>query len=363
LSGAGAPGPANGLTDVAGLMVGHWQEDRPPYLTGTTVVLAPEGARAGVDVRGGAPGTRETDALDPRSLVGQVHAVVLTGGSAYGLDAASGVMAWLEERGMGFPVGPEAGQVVPIVAAAVLFDLGRGGGWSARPGPSFGYRASAGASGGPVAAGCVGAGTGAVAGGIKGGVGTASLVLPDGTLVAALVAVNARGSGIDPSSGLPWAADHGLEGEFGPLLPPAEEERARLAAATEPRGEGGAGRHTTIGVVATDAALTRPEASKLAGVAHDGLARAVRPAHGPFDGDTFFALSTGRRELGEGTGPGDQPLWGGPRAARLEGLYEAGAGCVARAVVHALLAARGAGGVPSYRDLCPSAFGGGAHGR
>jgi putative pantetheine hydrolase len=363
LSPAGGPGPVNGLTDVAGLQVGHWQEDQAPYLTGTTVVLALEGAVAGVDVRGGAPGTRETDALDPRSLVGQAHAVVLTGGSAYGLDAASGVMAWLDERGTGFPVGPEAGQVVPIVPAAVLFDLGRGGAWSARPDATFGYRAAARASAGPVAAGCVGAGTGAVAGGIKGGSGTASTVLADGSVVAAIVAVNARGSGIDPVTGLPWALDHGLEGEFGSLLPPAEAERAELAAATREGRQGRTGQHTTIGVVATDATLTGPEASKLAGVAHDGLARALRPAHGPLDGDTLFALSTGRRELGAGPGTTEPVTWGGPRAVRLERVYEAGAGCVARAVVHALLAARGAGGVPSYRDLCPSAFRRGGNGR
>lgn len=238
-----APGPLDALTDVAGIRVGHARVPGEGALSGTTVVLAPMGgAVAAVDVRGGGPGTRETDALDPRNLVQRVDAVVLTGGSAYGLDAASGVMAWLEEQGRGVRVGPDPSQVVPVVPAACLFDLGRGGDWRARPDASTGRSAveaaAAAAEGAPVAEGTVGAGTGAVAGQVKGGVGTASVRLPSGTTVAALAVVNAAGSVIDPRTGV-------LYGEYGAGEPPVhpapeihEAAGRRLAEIRETKGAG-----------------------------------------------------------------------------------------------------------------------------
>ncbi|MBL1287160.1 P1 family peptidase [Streptomyces sp. NPDC057067] len=345
-------GPLDALTDVAGIRVGHARVPGEGALSGTTVVLAPEGgAVAAVDVRGGGPGTRETDALDPRNLVQRIDAVVLTGGSAYGLDAASGVMAWLEEQGRGVQVGPDPSQVVPVVPAACLFDLGRGGDWRARPDASTGRAAveaaAASAPGAQVPQGSVGAGTGAVAGQLKGGVGTASVRLPSGATVAALAVVNAAGSVVDPATGV-------LYGAYGAGEPPAHPAPAvheaalrRLAGirgAREGRaGETGGVLNTTIAVVATDAALTRAQAQKLAGTAHDGLARAVRPVHLLTDGDTVFALSTGRL-----------PLPPEPVAA-LNGILAAGADTLARAIVKAVRAARGAEGpggtFPSYSEL------------
>lgn len=340
------------LTDVPGLCVGHAQRTEDGWLTGTTVVLAPpDGAVAGVDARGGAPGTRETDALDPRNLVERIHAVVLSGGSAFGLDAASGVMSWLEEQGRGVPVGPEPSQVVPVVPAAVVFDLGRGGRWTARPDAALGKEAAQAAadsgSGAAVPEGCVGAGTGAVVGGLKGGIGTASVTLASGAVVGALVVLNAAGSATDPDTGalygeltggrphLPTQDEH-TEAQM--LLAEAREETARRTAGTlrPPL-------NTTLGVLATDAILTRPQAQRLAGSAHDGLARAVRPIHLMHDGDAFFALSTTQRPLAEG---------------EFNDVLAAGADAVSRAVVKAVRAAEGVdgpGGVfPAYRDLYSS---------
>ncbi|MER7071836.1 P1 family peptidase [Terrabacter sp. NPDC000476] len=345
------PGPTNSLVDVAGLRVGHRTRDEPGWLTGVTVVVAPDGgAVAGVDVRGGGPGTRETDLLDPRNLVDRVHAVVLGGGSAFGLSAADGVMAGLAADGVGWPVGGP-GQVVPIVPAAILFDLGRGGTWEHRPGPEDGRAAYDLASSATVEQGCVGAGTGATVGGLKGGIGSASVVLPSGATVAALVAVNAVGSAVDPTSGLPYAVGLGLPGELAHVGRPsvAELEAARARAEAAPAGAVRAGLATTIGVVATDATLTKAQCQKAAGVAHDGLARSLRPVHTLFDGDTVFALSTGG---GSAPDPVEQTV-----------LMEAGADCVARAVVHALLAAtsvdRSADGgiaVRSWSNAFPSAL-------
>ncbi|MFI9627022.1 P1 family peptidase [Streptomyces sp. NPDC052042] len=347
-SGPVGSGPADALTDVAGLRVGHARVAGEGALSGTTVVLAPEGGViAAVDVRGGGPGTRETDALDPRNLVQRIEAVVLTGGSAYGLDAASGVMAWLEERGRGVRVGPDPSQVVPVVPAACLFDLGRGGDWRARPNASTGRAAVEDAAGtepgAPVAEGCVGAGTGAVAGRLKGGVGTASVRLGSGITVGALVVVNAAGSVVDPRTGV-------LYGEYGaaepPVVPAPEIHRAALRRLAEAR-EAGAARplNTTLAVVGTDADLTRAQAQKLAGTAHDGLARAVRPVHLLTDGDTVFALATGARPLDP-----HNPI-------ALNDLLAAGADCLARAIVKAVRAAQGTpdrqgtAGHPSYSDL------------
>ncbi|WP_194293040.1 P1 family peptidase, partial [Streptomyces smaragdinus] len=207
---------SDAITDVRGISVGQAQRIGGGWLSGVTVVLAPAGgAVAGVDVRGGGPGTRETDALDPRNLVQAVEGVVLTGGSAFGLDAVGGVVRWLEERGRGFRVGPEPGQVVPVVPGAALFDLGRGGDWRARPGADLGYEAADAARAGVrPTEGNVGAGAGAVAGGLKGGVGTASVRLASGHTVGAIAAVNAAGSVVDPGSGVLYGAVFG-EGALG----------------------------------------------------------------------------------------------------------------------------------------------------
>ncbi|MBT2491718.1 P1 family peptidase [Streptomyces sp. ISL-96] len=354
---------ADALTDVAGLRVGHANVPGERALSGTTVVLAPEGgAVAAVDVRGGGPGTRETDALDPRNLVQRVDAIVLTGGSAFGLDAASGVMAWLEEQGRGFRVGLGPQQVVPVVPAAGLFDLGRGGDWRARPDAATGRAAAEDAArtdlGAPVAQGGVGAGTGAVAGGMKGGVGTASVVLDSGVTVGALAVVNAAGSAVDPLTGVVYGRYFGGRCEY-----PAAEVHAvaqlRLADAreeTQRRSSAGSALpplNTTLAVVATDAELTRAQAQKLAGTAHDGLARAVRPVHLLTDGDTVFALATGTKPL---LGGAVEPAFAAHAgAAALNEVLGAGADALTRAVVKAVLAAEGVdgpGGVyPAYRDL------------
>ncbi|MER5384503.1 P1 family peptidase [Streptomyces sp. NPDC002688] len=333
------------LTDVAGLRVGHATRTGDGWLTGTTVVLAPVGgAIAAVDVRGGGPGTKETDALDPRNLVQRVEAVVLTGGSAYGLDSASGVMAWLEERGRGVRVGPDPAHVVPVVPAACVFDLGRGGDFRSRPDASTGRAAveaaDASALRAPVGEGGVGAGTGAVVGQIKGGVGTASAVLESGITVAALVVANAAGSVVEPETGA-------LYGELTrgrtahPSAAVREAARRRLAEAAAKNAPPPL--NTTLAVVATDADLTRAQAQKLAGTAHDGIARAVRPVHLLNDGDTVFALATGALPLAA-----ENPL-------ALNEILAAGADLVTRAIVRAVRAAEpvdGPGGVwPSYEEL------------
>ncbi|MEW2082328.1 P1 family peptidase [Streptomyces sp. NPDC005283] len=340
--------PTGGLTDVTGLRVGHARVPGDRALSGTTVVLAPEGgAIAAVDVRGGGPGTRETDALDPRNLVQRIEAVVLTGGSAYGLDSAAGVMAWLEERGRGVRVGPEPRHVVPVVPAACVFDLGRGGDWQARPDASTGraaVEAAAATEGGvPFEEGSVGAGTGAVVGRLKGGLGTAGTVLGSGVTVAALVVANAVGSVIDPLTGVLYGQY--FEGRVD--YPPTEVHTAARQRLDETGRASGwpplPPLNTTLAVVATDADLTRAQAQKLAGTAHDGIARAVRPVHLLNDGDTVFTLATGVVPL-DATDP-----------LALNEVLAAGADVVTRAIVRAVLAARsvdGPGGTfPSYRDL------------
>ncbi|MEU4151593.1 P1 family peptidase [Streptomyces sp. NPDC026659] len=340
---------ADAVTDVGGVRVGHATRVGDGWLTGVTVVLAPEGgAVAAVDVRGGGPGTKETDALDPRNVVRKVDALVLTGGSAYGLDAASGVMAWLEERGRGVRVGPDPAHVVPVVPAACLFDLGRGGDFRARPDAALGRAAvEAAAASGPgaeVPQGCVGAGTGAVAGVLKGGVGSASTVLESGVTVGALVVVNAAGSVLEPETGV-------LYGELfeGRVTYP---ERRTHEAALRRTAEVAARNpepplHTTLAVVATDADLTKAQAQKLAGTAHDGIARAVRPVHLLHNGDTAFALATGASPLDP-----ERPL---PLDAALDAVLAAGADLVTRAIVRAVRAARPVtapgGAWPSYEEL------------
>ena len=323
------PAARRGLTAVEGVKVGH--ETLAARPTGCTVVLAERGAVAGVDVRGSAPGTRETDLLDPVNTVDQVHAIVLTGGSAFGLDAASGVMRLLEERGIGFETG--AGRV-PIVPAAVLFDLNVGNDPRVRPGADCGYRAAAAASPGPVAEGNVGAGAGATVGklagrerAMKGGVGSAAIALPDGLIVAALVVVNAAGDVIDPATGQVVAGARAEDGRS--LADVRRLMRAGLATADRP------GENTTLGVVATNARLTKAQAAKVAQMAHDGLARAISPVHTPIDGDTIFALATGTRVE--------------PASVLTVGALAADA--VAEAVVRAVRAAASIPGYPAARDL------------
>jgi L-aminopeptidase/D-esterase-like protein len=318
-----------GLTDVPGLRVGHFTDARRP--TGCTVILAEEGAVCGVDVRGGAPGTRETDLLDPVNLVQKVHAIVLAGGSAFGLDAASGVMRYLDERGVGFPVGSAR---VPIVPAAVLFDLGLGD-WKIRPDAEAGYAACQAASSDAVPEGCVGGGAGASVGklfgmerAMKSGVGTAAIHLPGGAVVAALVVVNAAGDIVDPSTGTLVAGTRSADGAS---LEGAMSLIRAGGVPTTPR----PGESTTIGVVATNVGLGKAEATKVAQMAHDGLARSIAPAHTPWDGDTLFALSVGSQGL--------PALVLGALAADV----------VAEAVLRAVKGATGLPGLPAAGELPP----------
>ena len=315
------------LCDVAGVQVGHFTDSRRP--TGCTVVLCPQGAVCGVDVRGAAPGTRETDLLRPDNLVEQVHAVLLTGGSAFGLDAAGGVMRWLDERGHGLSV---RGVTVPIVPAAVLFDLWLGDA-RIRPDAAAGYAACEAASATAPAQGSAGAGAGASVGklfgierAMKGGIGTASVTVGAIT-VGALVAVNATGDVIDPANGAVLAGTRGKDGL------PRSAVRAILAGELPPRAI--AGMATTIGVVATNAALTKAQTNKLATMAHDGLARTIHPVHTMADGDTLFALATGASGR-----PGDMSVLGVLAAE-----------AVAQAVLAAVRQASGLPGLPAWRDL------------
>lgn len=298
------------ITDIGGICVGHWTDLTAG--TGCTVVLCEQGAIAGVDVRGAAPATRETDLLRPGSLVGRAHAILLSGGSAFGLDAASGVMRFLEERGVGFATqsGP-----VPIVPAAALFDLGIGRA-DVRPDAAAGYAACH-VAGKTVAEGCVGAGTGATVakmagpgGAVKGGIGTASRELPDGTLVGALVAVNAVGSIFDPRTG----------------------EAVAVPRTVAPGGQLVARVNTTIGVVATTARLDAGGVNRLAVSGHDGLALAIRPAHTMYDGDALFALSLP---------PSDAA------AVDLVALGQAAAEVVAEAILRGVRAATALHGIPA----------------
>lgn len=338
------PPPGGGcLTDVAGLSVGHHARVTRGWRTGTTAVLLPPGSVVGVDVRGGGPGTRETDLLHPQATIDTAHAICLTGGSAFGLAAAGGVMEWLAERGVGFPVGAQPDEVVPLVPAAVIFDLGRGGRFTNRPDHDFGYRAAAAARPRPSRNGSVGAGTGARTRGLQGGLGTAAAVLPDGTVVAALAVVNAAGSVVDLHTGLPWIAGDD------PLRPPSSTERAALRATAEAASPP---LNTTIGVVATNASLSKAECGKFAAVAHDGLARAVRPVHSLLDGDTIFGVATCTHvpDPGASTIP-----FATARRVHLNAVLEAGADAFARACTNAIVRATAVGNDPAWRDLCPSA--------
>ncbi len=321
----------NAITDVAGVEVGHHQRIGDGWATGTTVVLLPDGSTGAVDGRGGAPGTRETDLLLPENLVQRVDAVCLSGGSAYGLATADGVMRWLSERHRGLRIGEHEHEVVPIVPAAVVFDLPRSD-WGNRPTADFGHLACEVAATGPVAQGCVGAGTGAKVGSLKGGIGTASAQV-DGFTVGALASVNAAGEAVSFDTGVPFAADLTLAGEFGDW--PNRPGERPAATATD--------LNTTIGVLAVDAELTKAECRRLAVAAQDGLARAVRPAHTMFDGDTVFAVATQEKPLVTG-----DPL---ARAVALDRLCTAAADVFSRAMVHGVLAATSLAGLTAYRDV------------
>jgi L-aminopeptidase/D-esterase-like protein len=339
---------ANSITDVGGISVGHYQRLDPDaslgagWACGVTVVLTPPGTVGAVDCRGGAPGTRETDLLDPADSVRFVDAVLLAGGSAYGLAAADGVMRWLEEHERGVAMG---GGVVPIVPGAVIFDLPVGG-WDCRPTAEFGYAAADEAQSGALAVGTVGAGVGARAGVLKGGVGTASTTLPSGVTVGAVVIVNSAGDVVDRATGLPWQAD--LIEEFALTAPPVEQVAA-LAELPSPLNP----LNTTIAVVATDAALSKAACRRVAIAAHDGLARTIRPAHTPLDGDTVFALATGAVEVPPAT---DTPAALSPETGLVTAVGAAAADCLARAVLAGVLAAESVAGIPTYRGTLPGAF-------
>jgi L-aminopeptidase/D-esterase-like protein len=324
---------------IEGFQIGHHTADSEGWLTGTTVVVARKGAVGGVDVRGGGPGTRETDLLHPTTAIDRVHAVVLTGGSAYGLAAANGVMASLESAGIGWPVGPEPHQVVPIVPAAVIFDLGRGGVFGNRPTEDFGRLALDAATSEQPANGSVGAGTGAVCGGIKGGFGYAEQGIDTGVSVAAVVVVNAAGSVVDPGTGRLWADRTQL------LATPHDQERQALTTTYAQAQRSAA---TTIGVVMTDATLTKAQATKIAAVSHDGMARAIRPVHSMFDGDTVFCLASSRRPIVE------DPIYS---LLAFNALLAAAADVFADACLAGILSATGRGSWKSYADLAPSAVG------
>ena len=335
------PGPRNLITDVDGILVGNVEDQR--LRSGVSVVLCETASVASVDVRGGAPGTRETDLLDPAARNERIDAICLSGGSAFGLSSADGVMRWLKERGRGVPV---AGAIVPIVPTAILFDLLNGGDkeWDWPPYRELGY-AAAGKAGAEFALGNAGAGLGAKAGNLKGGLGSASAVDPQtGLQVGALVAVNARGYTTMGDMPHFWAWALEQQGEFGGLGPPphglalpVSHDRADLthdpaeAARRDPRG------NTTIAVVATNVRLDKASAQRMAMMAQDGLARAIRPVHTPQDGDTVFAIATGRYDLG-------------PDPLMLGELGTVAADCLARAVARAVFYAQTLGAARSWRD-------------
>ena len=342
------------ITDIPGLRVGH--DTNLEAATGCTVVLCDWPMVGGVDVRGGAPGTRETDLLRPHYMMQEVHAIVLSGGSAFGLDAASGVMRYLEAQGIGYAVGNVR---VPIVPAAVLFDLGIGRA-DIRPDAAAGERACLAATNGPVMQGNVGAGTGATVGkflgvaqAMKGGLGSASASLPDGTLIGALVAVNAAGDVRDPETqrivaGTRHPSGQGFLFESLPMIatpirpdptsPSATESSTAVPApGTAPLA------NTTIAVIATNALLTKTDANIIARMAHDALALAIRPVHTPFDGDTIFVLGTGRPD--QHAGPNR------PGPAELSMLGTGAVQTLARAIVKAVQAAESLAGITAARDL------------
>lgn len=331
---SGLYGPSGSVTDIEGIKAGHFTDPRRP--TGCTVILAEDGAVGGVDVRGGAPGTRETDLLDPVNMVQQVHAIVLSGGSAFGLDTATGVMRYLEERNIGFDVRIAR---VPIVPAAILFDLGIGNRPDIRPDAEAGYQACQAAASGPVPEGSIGAGAGATVGkmsvgprgtrtAMKGGIGNACFASADGLQVGAIVAVNAVGDVYDPDSGRVLAGARNPDGSGFVHVARKIRETGSLRLEAPPG-------NTTIGVIVTNAGLTKTQASRIAQVGHDGLARAINPAHLQADGDTLFTMATG--------------TWEGDVNLSLVSILAAEA--VTRAIIRAVVTAEGLPGYPSYSDL------------
>ncbi len=335
--------PSGSITDVDGIKVGNFTETRRP--TGCTVLLMEAGAVAGVDVRGGAPGSRQTELLDPMKSAAEIHAIALSGGSAFGLATADGVMRYLEEKGIGFRIGRV---VVPIVPAAILFDLMVGDG-SIRPTAESGYKACQAARGGNtgIEQGNIGAGAGATVGkllgrerAMKGGLGTASLRLPGGLVVAALVAVNAVGDVFDHTRGKLLAGARTADGKG------LADVVALMRKGTLPTMKSRLGKeNTTLGVVATNATLTKAEANKVAQMAHDGLARSIRPLHTPADGDTVFAVATGTLKVPSGP----DPNFLGMERMGIVGALAAEA--AAAAVVSAILHAKGIPGYPAHSDL------------
>lgn len=311
-------GPSNSITDVPGLKVGNYSRTDSGYRTGTTVIRTEKGATVGYSQLGGAPGTKETDLLKPGALVQAVNAIVLSGGSAYGLDATTGVMRWMEEHGYGVPIGKEG--VVPIVPAAILMDLGRGGNFKKRPDAEFGYKAAVAATSDPVKSGRIGVGTGA-----GWGMGTASVKLSDGYTVAAIVGVNPAGSPVDPRTCLPYGLFLEMDHEFNLVQPSHAECKTATAGRGGPNdGSDHAVTNTTIALVATDAPIDKVDAERMALVANAGLARTIRPIHGIGDGDTVFGMAT--------TAP-THTLTNGD----LQAIYNAAADVLGRAVVHAVV--------------------------
>jgi L-aminopeptidase/D-esterase-like protein len=327
-------GKHNGLTDVAGIEVGHYTDT--DAASGVTVVICAEGAVTGVDVRGSAPGTRETDLLAPTNLVDNAQAVVLSGGSVYGLAAADGVVRWLAKNGSGFPL--DKGYVAPIVPAAVLYDLDRGSQFVPPISAEWGQKACRAANTGPVACGCLGAGTGAWAGSIKGGLGTTSCILDSGITVAALAAVNSGGSVIDSATGRPWEIHLEMAQEFG--------QQGKRAVKLPPLPASSSAQNTTIAVVATDAILHKAQAAKVAQMAHDGMGRAIRPAHTMFDGDTIFCMATGKKKLPQTTG-----FFSAAQAQAISDIGHAVADCLSRAIITAILEAQSMAGMTAFCDL------------
>lgn len=334
------PGPRNLITDVEGLSIGQAEDLRAR--TGVTVLLADKAVAAAADVRGGAPGTRETEALDPVSFGGMIDAISFSGGSVYGLDAASGAMAWLGARGHGVRFQPNT-PPAPIVPAAIIFDLTNGGekDWGeVPPYRALGLQAVANASR-DFALGNFGAGLGARAGIYKGGTGSASAVTEDGYTVGALAIVNAVGSPIIPGTDVFWAFPFEQKGEFGARRLKNDFAGIDLDMPSDMKGVAPPSTNTTIAMVATDADLSRVELKRLAIMAADGFARALRPVHAPTDGDSVFALSTAKRPIGE------------PRWRDLTRLGSIAADCMARAIARGVYAAETIDTIKSYRDIFP----------
>lgn len=335
--------PFGAISDVPGIHVGQTERAGDGWLTGVTVVIPPAGSIGAVDVRGGGPGTRETDALAPGTAVDTVDAIALSGGSAYGLAAATGIQHWCEEQGRGFPIKP--GIVVPIVPAAIVFDLGKGGDPSARPDAEMGYEAASAATSGEVRRGTVGAGTGTTLGraGLKGGVGTASIELPGGVVVGALAVVNAFGSPCVPGSARLLASPFVTEDALRPLTPDPDVEPLRDAPSQL---------NTTLAVVATNAELPQPQVRRMATAGHDGMARALRPVHTLLDGDSVFGLATGDVDVAGASLPGFD---GAEKVGGTAAVQAAAADAVTLAILDGILAATGAAELPSYLERYPSA--------